>query len=70
MKIDREFLYELEICKSRKEIEDVIEDVDDDDVRENLSEHYKQILKFNENENVMSIKNILIYSYRKYCSEN
>ena len=70
MKIDREFLFELENCKERKEIQQVIENCDDDDVNKILTEHYKQILKFNKDETVMSIKKILIFVYRKYCNEN
>lgn len=70
MKIDREFLYMLENCKSREDIEKIIEECDDDNLHIELEEHYKQILKFNQNETVISIKNILIFVYRKYCSEN
>lgn len=69
MKIDREFLYMLERCNSRTEIEKVIEDCEDDEAHIILTEHYEQILQFNKNETVMSIKNILIFVYRKYCSE-
>ena len=70
MKIDREFLYKLEICQSREEIEATIEECDDDNVHKMLLEHYEQILKFNNEEIVRNIVNILIYVYRKYCSEN
>lgn len=70
MKIDREFLYMLENCNSREDVEKIIEECDDDNLHIELEEHYKQILKFNKNETVTSIKNILIFVYRKYCSEN
>lgn len=70
MKIDREFLYKLEICKTRKEIEKIIEDCDDDNANKILQEHYEQIIKFNSEEPIRNIINILIFVYRKYCSEN
>ena len=70
MKIDREFLYKLEICKTRKEIKETIDDCDDDDANKILQEHYEQILRFNSNEKPESMKKILIYVYRKYCAEN
>lgn len=70
MKLDRDFLNNLEICHTRDEIEKAIEDCEDDIANIILTEHYQQILKFNKDESVMSIKNILIFVYRKYCSEN
>lgn len=70
MQLDRDFLYQLEKCNTRREIENVIEDCDDDGTNRVLTEHYHQILEFNKEETVMSIKKILIFVYRKYCSEN
>lgn len=70
MKIDREFLYLLEKCSDRKEIETVLEECDDDEVSKILLDHYEQILKFNKEETVKNIINILIFVYRKYCSEH
>jgi len=70
MELDREFLFELENCNNRNEIKEVLEKCDDDEASRMLLEHYEQILKFNKDETVQSIKNIIIFVYRKYCSEN
>lgn len=67
--LDRELLYKLEVCNSRIEMESLIESIDDDDISILLSNQYKQILKFNKDEKLDSIRNILIYKYRKYCKE-
>lgn len=70
MNLDREFLYELENCKLKSEIEKLIEEFDDDDTIIVLENQYEQILRINKNENIENIKKILIYRYRQYCKEN
>lgn len=67
IELDRDFLYQLEMCKTTIDIEGLIDDYDNDEIMKLLQEQYKQILRFNKNEKIDNIKKILIYKYRNYC---
>ena len=65
--IDRiEFYEKLSECKSKQEIEDLIEIIEDDELQIAMSNKLEQILEFNENEDVKSIIRILEYAYLKF----
>ena len=65
--IDRiEFYEKLSECKSRQEIEDLIEIIEDDDLQIAMSNKLEQVLEFNKNEDVRSIIRILEYTYLKF----
>lgn len=65
--IDRiEFYKKLSECKSKQEIEDLIEIIEDDELQIAMSNKLEQILEFNRNEDVKSIIRILEYAYLKF----
>ena len=65
--IDRvEFYEQLSKCKTRQEIEDLIEIIEDDDLQIAMQDKLEQILEINKNEDVKSIIRILEYAYLKF----
>lgn len=65
--IDRiEFYKKLSECKSKQEIEVLIEIIEDDELQIAMSNKLEQILEFNKDEDVKSIIRILEYAYLKF----
>lgn len=65
--IDRiEFYKKLSECKSKQEIEDLIEVIEDDELQIVMSNKLEQILEFNEDEDVKNVIRILEYAYLKF----
>lgn len=60
---DREFIFNLNNCNTRSEIERLIEEIDDDQVCIKMGDSYHQILEVNQDENVRNIKKILEFKY-------
>lgn len=58
--IDREgFYYPLKNCKSLEEIKKLIDNIDDDDLQEIISDKYKQFLEYNKSD-VVDITTLII----------
>jgi len=64
-KRDRDFIYLLEKCETKRKIQELINDIDDDEVQQKMNEYYEQILEFNQNETEKNIIIILDYRYRQ-----
>ena len=51
--IDREnFYYPLKNCKTLKEIKELIENIDNDDLQIAIKDKYKQFFEYNKNDNI------------------
>lgn len=66
----KEFCFKLNLCSSRQEIEQLIEDIDDDDLHFVMEDKYNQILEYNKDETLISIKKILDFAYFNYKKKN
>ena len=64
--IDRELFNKLDFCNSREKVEKLIQNIDDEELYKVIKDKYEQILEFNENEDVESIKRILYFAYRNF----
>lgn len=69
-KEDREFIFSLNNCNSRQEIEELINEIDDDQMCIKMTDDYQQILEFNQEESIKSIKKILEFKYTKLRNES
>ena len=69
-KEDREFIFSLNNCNSRQEIEELINEIDDDQMCIKMTDDYQQILEFNQVESIKSIKKILEFKYTKLRNES
>lgn len=63
-KEDREFIFDLNMCNTRAEIEEIINQIDDDQICIKMTDSYQQILEVNQDESVKNIKKILEFKYR------
>lgn len=63
---DKEFLFTLNQCDSRKEIEELISQIDDDMLCIKMKDSYQQILEVNQDESIKNIKKILDFKYSNY----
>ena len=66
----KEFCFKLNLCSSRQEIEQLIEDIDDDELHFAMEDKYNQILEYNKDETLISIKKILDFAYFNYKKKN
>ena len=62
---EREFIFNLNMCNTRSEVEELISQIDDDEMCIKMTESYQQILKFNQNESIKNIKKILEFKYSR-----
>lgn len=62
----KEFCFKLNLCSSREEIMQLIEEIEDDDLYFTIEDKYRQILEYNKDETLINIKKILDYAYFKY----
>ena len=60
---DREFIFYLNMCTTRTEIEKIISQIDDDEMCIKMTDSYQQILEVNQNESIKNIKKILEFKY-------
>ncbi len=67
---DREFIFKLNMCNTRKEIEKLINQIDDDGLCLKMTDSYSQILEVNAEESVKNIKKILEFKYTKVRNSN
>ena len=69
--IDRiEFYEQLSKCESKKELENIIDNIDNEDLLEVIQDKYKQIIEFNQDEDLKSIIRILEYTYLQFEKYN
>lgn len=65
---DREFIFKLNRCNTRAEIEELISQIDDDELCIKMSDSFHQILEINQEESVKNIKKILEFKYGRMIS--
>lgn len=65
----KDFLDKLNLCTTKTEVEALIEDIDDDSLYLSMLDKYNQILEFNKDEDIKSIKKILEYKCMNFDSD-
>ena len=61
-----EFYKQLQYCKSRKEIEDLFETIENIELYEVIEDKYNQIIELNKDEDLKNIIKILEYTYLNF----
>lgn len=70
MDLDREGFYEqLSKCNSVKQLESLIDNIDDEDLHEKMLDKFNQILEFNKSEELKNIIKILEFDYLNFCKK-